>query len=209
MFTPVDLAAWPRRAHYAHYLEIDCSYSLTAEIDVTNLAGEKFYPAMLWLITSAVNALPAFRMDRTAAGLGVYDRMHPSYTIFHPENETFSAIWTPFHENYADFRAAYDADQAAFGKVQGFVTKPDRPDNSFDVSMLPWVPFTGFDLHVRPKTPWLRPIFTIGRRTERQGRAVVPVAAQVHHAVCDGYHVGQFFEQLSARAHDFKNQTNR
>ena len=43
---------------------------------------------------------------------------------------------------------------------------------------------------------FLLPIFTMGKFFERDGKRLLPLAIQVHHAVCDGYHVGVFVEKL-------------
>ena len=37
-FTPIDLAQWPRREHFEHYLaQVPCTYSATFSLDVTRL----------------------------------------------------------------------------------------------------------------------------------------------------------------------------
>jgi chloramphenicol O-acetyltransferase type A len=73
-----------------------------------------------------------------------------------------------------------------------------EPPNVLNISSIPWVDFTGFHLHLT--TDHLLPILTIGRHTEQNGTTVMPLAIQVHHAVCDGYHLGQFVEQLQSIA---------
>ena len=37
-----------------------------------------------------------------------------------------------------------------------------------------------------------------GRLSEEGGRVLMPVAVDVHHALCDGGHVGRFFERFQA-----------
>lgn len=44
-----------------------------------------------------------------------------------------------------------------------------------------------------PKGRW---IFTVGKYFEQDSKKLLPLATQVHHAVCDGYHVSMFVEQL-------------
>lgn len=56
--------------------------------------------------------------------------------------------------------------------------------------MLPWTSFTSFHLQVAGAGRHLLPIFTMGRAEEKDGVRTLPPAIQVHHAVCDGYHVG-------------------
>ena len=62
--------------------------------------------------------------------------------------------------------------------------------------MVPWVEFTGFNINVFDEGKFLLPIFTMGKFFERDGRRFLPLAIQVHHAVCDGYHLGVFVEKL-------------
>ena len=81
-FDFIDLEYWERREHYEHFIkEIACGYSMTVHLDITNLAGYRLYPAMIWLLTDTVNRFPEFRTALTAEGLGIYDKMHPAYTI--------------------------------------------------------------------------------------------------------------------------------
>ena len=47
------------------------------------------------------------------------------------------------------------------------------------------------------------PIFTMGKYFERDGRRMLPLSIQVHHAVCDGYHVGVFVDKLQDKINSF------
>lgn len=203
-FDLIDLEHWERREHYEHFIkEVVCGYSMTVYLDITNLAGYRLYPAMIWLLTDTVNRFPAFRTALTAEGLGVYDFMHPAYTIFNREKKTFSGIWTAFEKDYFSFLRAYEADVAAYASSTRYTPKPDRPANSFDISMIPWVTFSAFNLHVFGDGKYLLPIFTLGKTFEDCGRRILPMAMQVHHAVCDGYHAGLFVEALQENIHGF------
>ena len=203
-FHLLDLDTWPRRTHYEHFIyEAVCTYSTTVQLDITKLKGRQLYPAMIWLLTETVNRLPEFRTDCTAQGVGIYDQMHPAYTIFNPEHKTFSGIWTEFRPDYPAFLDAYRADVAAYAASTQYASKPGRPPNSFDVSMVPWVPFTAFHLQLHGDGKYLLPIFTLGQFSDTQGKRLLPLAIQVHHAVCDGYHVGQFLRLLQARIDQF------
>ena len=42
-----------------------------------------------------------------------------------------------------------------------------------------------------------------GKTFEENGKTMLPLAIQVHHAVCDGYHVGKFIETLQANINKF------
>lgn len=199
-FTPVDLAGWPRREYFEHYLHQNpCTYSMTVKLDVTGLKekGLRLYPALLYALATVVNRHQEFRYTLRDGVLGFYDRLEPSYTIFHREDETFSLLWTAYDPDYPAFLAAYEADLAHYGAVKGLVAKP-LPENTFDVSMLPWAAFAGFNLNLQQCYGYLRPIFTLGRYGEENGRYVLPLAVQVHHAVCDGYHACRLVEEVQA-----------
>ena len=192
-FDKIDLDSWARKEHYIHFLhEVECSYSVTLNLDISPLKGERLYPAMLWLLAGTVNALPEFRTALRADGPGVYRTMHPAYTIFNPDRKIFTSVWTPYQKDYRAFLKAYLDDTAVYGRSTHYISKPDRPGNSFDVSMVPWLHFTSFNLNIHSGGSYLLPIFTMGRFEEKEGKRLLPLAIQVHHAVCDGYHVGQF-----------------
>ena len=197
---PLDLDAWNRKEHFEHYFSnVPCTYSMTTKLDITPLiqAGVKLYPTMLYLLASAVNQYPEFRMDLDTEGRpGVYPVMHPCYTVFHKDSQTFSNLWTEFTEDYGAFCRAYQQDLERYGSVKHMMAKPDVPANNFPVSIVPWESFDGFNLNLQNGYRYLPPIFTIGKYTQSDGRYQIPLSVQVNHAVCDGFHVCRFLATL-------------
>lgn len=61
--------------------------------------------------------------------------------------------------------------------------------------MIPWSTFEGFHLNLQKGYNYLTPIFTIGKYYEEE-KIILPLAIQVHHAVCDGFHVCRFVNEL-------------
>ena len=174
---------------------------MTVRLDVTGVkqSGKKLYPAMLYALAKAVNAHPEFRMALDADGKpGVYDRMHPNYTVFHKDTQTFSNLWTVFDEDYAVFCQNYQQDMKTYGGIHRMDAKTGLPENSFTVSMLPWASFEGFHLNLQKGYTYLKPIFTIGKYTGQNGRYTLPLAVQVHHAVCDGFHACRLVDDVQA-----------
>ncbi len=66
------------------------------------------------------------------------------------------------------------------------------------MSSLPWASFTGFNLNIGNDWDHLAPIFTLGRYTERDGRVLLPLAVQVHHATADGFHSTRLVNEVQA-----------
>ena len=199
-YREIALSCWERREYFEHYTAaVPCTYSMTVKLDITRLreSRDKLYPAMLYLLAKAVNQFENFRTAYRPDGtLVVYREMHPSYTIFHQETGRFSSIWSEFAAEYPVFFRRYQADVGQYEQAEGFCPKPGMPENSFNVSMIPWAAFESFQLNT-PDFRYLLPIFTMGRYTEGPGgRCLLPLAVQVHHAVCDGYHLSRFLEYL-------------
>ncbi len=191
-FTIISRHDWPRNEIFTYYLaQVPCQYSMTVSMDITGLMlrKRKLYPSMLYALATVINRHEEFRMAFSEDGtLGFYDRLHPCYTVFHRETETFSTLWTEYHSDYETFLQAFRSDCERFKDVKRFEAKPQTPVNSFPVSMIPWESFEGFHLHLPRAGKYFFPIVTMGKYVEREGRLLLPLALQVHHAVCDGFH---------------------
>ncbi|MCY7690695.1 type A chloramphenicol O-acetyltransferase [Bacillus altitudinis] len=202
MFKQID-ENYPRKEHFHHYMTVTrCTYSLVIDLDITKLYAIlkekrlKVYPVQIYLLARAVQKIPEFRMDQVNDALGYWEILHPSYTILNKETKTFSSIWTPYDENFARFYKSCVADMDTYSKSNNLFPKPHMPENMFNISSLPWIDFTSFNLNVSTDITYLLPIFTLGQFKMKEGKIILPVAIQVHHAVCDGYHVGQYVEYL-------------
>lgn len=198
-YTVIDKNNWKRKQYFEHYIStVPCTYSMTVKLDITNIREKKLklYPTMLYVLTKSVNSYEQFRMAINGDDeLILYSNMESCYTVFHKETETFSNIWTAYSDDYDTFCKNYSEDILNYGNVELFAAKPNVPPNSFTVSMIPWVSFDGFNLNT-PDFKYLIPIFTIGKYFSENGKTYLPLAVQVHHAVCDGFHVCRFINDV-------------
>lgn len=202
IFEKIDRSTWPRNEVFEHYFSaIPCTYSLTTKLDITNVRAKKLrlYPTMLHALTTVVNRHEEFRTAFNEAGeLGVFGDMHPCYTVFHKETETFSNLWTEYTPDLSEFIRRYEEDLEKYGDNPAFFGKSDLPKNSFTVSMLPWTTFEGFNLNLQKGYAYTLPIFTLGKFFLEGDRTLLPVALQVHHGVSDGFHTCRFLNELQA-----------
>lgn len=76
------------------------------------------------------------------------------------------------------------------------IGKPNIPENSFPVSMIPWTTFESFNLNLQKGYSYITPIFTMGKFYHECKKVFLPLAIQVHHAACDGFHVCRFANEL-------------
>ena len=200
IFEKIDVNSWKRKEYFEHYFtNVPCTYSMTVKVDITPIKNKlmKLYPAMLYYISTVVNHHPEFRTAINDSGeLGVYSEMLPCYTVFHKDTETFSNIWTEYSPDFNTFSVAYENDMQKYGNKQGMIGKPNAPENTFPVSMIPWSTFEGFNLNLQKGYDYLIPIFTMGKYYQEDGRTILPLAIQVHHAICDGFHICRFANEL-------------
>ena len=199
-FTYIDLKNWSRREHFEHYLtKAPCSYSMTVKLDITKLkeSGNKLYPSMLFYLTQIINRHKELRMSfDDDKRLGYFNSVMPCYTIFHKDSETFSVLWTECDGDYDEFLKAYENDLLIYRKNKSFEAKPGTPANVFNVSMLPWESFDGFNLNCPNGMDYLLPIFTIGKYYFEDGKWIIPFAIQANHAACDGFHICRLITEL-------------
>lgn len=144
-FTKIDINNWTRKEYFDHYFgNTPCTYSMTVKLDISKLKkdGKKLYPTLLYGVTTIINRHEEFRTALDENGqVGVFSEMLPCYTVFHKETETFSSIWTEFTADYTEFLQNYQKDIDAFGERMGMSAKPNPPENTFPVSMIPWTSF--------------------------------------------------------------------
>ena len=201
---PIELDTWPRREHFEHYLtHVQCTYAITVELDVTEMAAAlrespwKSYIAQIWAIASVVNRHTEFRMTlRDEKTPATWDVVHPSFTVFNPDRETFASVWSPYDADFSTFHERAADVLATYRTATSFQPQTDMPANTFDISSIPWTSFTGFNLQIRNGWQHLLPIFTVGQYRQAQGRTIMPLAIQVHHAAADGFHTARLIREL-------------
>ncbi len=204
IFQRFNPAVWERREHYFYYMnQIKTRYNLNVQLDITDLLQAvraqhlHFFPAMLYLVMRCVNETKEYRTSPDREGVpGFWNYCHPSYTVFHEDDHTFSDIWSPYSPDFRSFYSGVLADIAAFGSVKGVKAKEGRPDNFIPVSSLPWLSFSGHGCDTFTESPMILPILLFGKYYEQDGRWYLPFSVSVNHAAADGYHSAAFLNRL-------------
>jgi chloramphenicol O-acetyltransferase type A len=202
--TPIDLAAWPRREPFDHYrTRVPCTYSVTVQLDATRFVaalrdtGRKIYPAQIWAIASVVNNHEEFRMTVDKEGHpSIWNVVHPAFTVLNPDRETFASVWADYNQDFSQF---YDQAVALLSTHRTATTmfpQGDVPENIFDISSLPWLSFSGFELNIAHGHDHYLPIFTLGKYVEQAGQVTLPFTLQILHASADGFHAARFINEL-------------
>ena len=202
-YRKIDLASWPRREHFQYYrTAVRCGYSVTVPVDVSEAVsvakrrGLHFYPCFVYAAAKTVNQQDAMRMMLTPEGEpGVWEVSHPCFTVFHPDDGTFSDLWTAYEPEFSAFYRGFEQTKAEFGDRHGIKGRPGQPANFFCISCVPWLDYTGYATYSSGE-PALFPILTFGKYTLREGRYTLPVTLTISHASADGWHTSRFFQAL-------------
>ncbi len=211
LFNKIDLDNWSRKETYQSFMENNpCTYSITVNLDVskflplTKSKNLKFFPSFLFALSHTVNRHKEFRMSFDKdKNLGYYSYSNPLFTVFHDETETFSTVWSEYDSDFDIFMQNYISDMAKY-KNDAKNSKPLNENNYFNVSLIPWTSFTGFNLNLQNGYDYLSPIFTIGKYFTDNDKTLIPLAIQAHHAVCDGYHISKFINDLQDLLYSFE-----
>lgn len=203
-YSLIEEDEWPRKEHFHYYQEqIPCSHSMTAIVDVTeclSLAHKKkrhFTAILMYAVCKTVNELECMKMMTAEDGSpGIWKVTNPVFTVFHPDDHTFSDLWMDYLENPLSFLDEYDRIIRAFGDRKGIKGRPGQPDNFFCFSCTPWTTFESYSCQAAGRIPPLFPIIDCGRYEQTNTGWQMPVSLTVSHAAMDGYHISLFFDRL-------------
>ncbi|MBR5520516.1 MAG: type A chloramphenicol O-acetyltransferase [Oscillospiraceae bacterium] len=209
MFNKIDIEKWDRKEYFDHYYNnARCTYSVTANIDITEIYNAvtekqmKLYPVLIWWIANTANKFVFMRYNHDKDGnIGYYDVVNPSFTYMPPNSERFHVLWCEYSQDLEEFYKKCVSVMENSDRKKMF-PMDDMPSNCFDISSVPWIEFTSFNLNLYTSGTWLAPIITTGKLIKENGRVKLPFSLQVHHSVCDGYHAGQVYNSLQTMADD-------
>lgn len=203
-FQKIHMETWERAEIFRHFIEdLRCVMNITVQVDITRFLqkiqarGWKFYPAMIWLVSAALNSRPEFRMGYDEQGnVGIWDEIHPYYAHFHPGDQRFAKLVTHYAAEPGVFYQRFLEDMAQYKNCRGFDVQ-DIPPNTFDISCLPWTHYQSFDMHIFDEGTYLAPVVTWGKyQADAQGKIQLPLTLNIHHAVADGFHLCRFFQDV-------------
>lgn len=202
----LDLATWSRREVFKFFLNFDKPYfNICGRVDVTRLlALLRDRPDVSSSLTyhyfalRIANGIEPFRYRLREGKVLIHDVIHGGTTVL-LANETFTLAYFDYEPKFQEFirkasRAVEETrDDGAF--------RPRQSDDArIHFTTIPWVSFTSFS-HARN---WGRedsiPKIAFGKFAREGDYTYLPVSVEVHHALVDGLHVGQFFKQMEEAA---------
>ncbi|MGN0819102.1 MAG: CatA-like O-acetyltransferase [Christensenellaceae bacterium] len=199
----IDFNAWERAKIFNRFYNEERSVmNLNVDVDVTNLLAYckandlKFYPAMIWVVSKVVNSHEEFRYGFDDKGnLILWDSLSPFYTDFNKDEQIFVKLFSQYVENIDEFCRQFLLTKEKYSGIKGFELE-NLPDNTFEISCLPWIRYNSFNIHFFDEGKRLSPVVTWGKFETTNGRAVMPLTLIVNHAVADGFHLSRFFIEV-------------
>jgi chloramphenicol O-acetyltransferase type A len=194
----IDLSTWPRRQHYEIYKAFDYPHiNLCSPLDIAptyRTAKENHLTVtvlLIYVFTRAANEISNFRYRIRDEQVVEHEVVHPSSTIL-TEVDLFSFCTIPYHP---DFKTFSESALKLIEQVKSRRVLEDEPgqDDLLYLSAIPWVAFTSVShpIHMHPVDSI--PRITWGKFYQDGDRLLMPLSVQVHHALMDGYHIGEYF----------------
>jgi chloramphenicol O-acetyltransferase type A len=204
----LDLVRWPRRAAFEFFRGYAKPwFSVSARLDVARLKQAvadsglgSFWLGYHFVAMAVANEGEALRLRFTADGQGVRRlvKVHAGTTVLRPDGSFGmltlhqAASWPAYARGNAEAVVAAQRADAPF------LPPDDLPAGEalIHTTTLPWIHFTSFE-HARERERDADvPKIAFGRAERDGARLWMPIAIEVHHALVDGLHVGQYLEAL-------------
>lgn len=196
----IERETWKRKKHFDFFNAFDAPhFNVTTNVDVTELrefaktSGHSFFKLFLYGAVKAANAIPEFRQRIRGDAVVEHDVVHPSFTVLR-DDDLFNFCTVTFDEALPTFLDDVTTRMAQAGDE--IVVGDEEPDDLLYVTSVPWVTFTSIAHPTNRQREDSVPRIAWGKFTEHEGRLVMPLSVQAHHALMDGVHIGRYIETL-------------
>ncbi|PIB38052.1 chloramphenicol acetyltransferase [Maribacter sp. 4G9] len=197
----IDIESWIRKEHFKFFSKFsEPFFGVTVNVECTNAyskAKEKqisFFLYYLYRALKSANKIHNFKYRIIDGKVYEFDVVNASPTINRP-NGTFGFAYMDYVENEDEF---YRKAMEEINNVQN--TNSLLPavsgENVIHFSAIPWIDFTSIS-HARSFShPDSCPKISFGKMTETNGKKSMPISIHGHHALMDGFQVGQFIDEF-------------
>jgi chloramphenicol O-acetyltransferase type A len=194
----IDQQNWARKEHFSFFSSFNHPhFNMCANVDLS-----RFYPylkqqkisftlALVYLISRAANAIPAFRYRIRGEQVIEHETVSPSITVL-IENDLFTFCTIDYTPDFAQFAQGAVRLIAAEKNKISLHDPPGRDDLLF-MTAIPWVSFTSFTHPMQLHPADSIPRFAWGKFFEENDHLKMPLSVQGHHALMDGIHLGIYY----------------
>lgn len=198
----IDINTWKRKQHFEFFYRMDYpQYNICMNVDVTRFLkftkenSLSFYYAMIFAATSAVNKTEALKYRIRAGNVVLHEKVHPSFTDMAKNDDLFKLVRLDLTEDIFSFvkAAAY---ASANQKEYILPEHSSGRDDVIYITCIPWISFTHVSHTIALNRNDSVPRISWGKYFSDGNKTLLPFSVQVHHALADGLHIGQYVETL-------------
>jgi chloramphenicol O-acetyltransferase type A len=197
----LDLDTWHRRELFEFFRDYQNPYfNICARVDITNLIklvrerpGANVSLSYHYFALRIANETEPFRYRFKDGQVTVFDVINGGTTVLLP-NESFTYAYFDYLEDFDGFVS--EAGKAIEKVRAGGALKPTMRDDLIYFTTLPWISFTSFAHARTPGRGESIPRIAFGKFFKENGRTLLPISVEVHHALMDGLIVGRYFNKL-------------
>lgn len=205
-----DIDSWNRKSQYEFFKTYDDPFfNLTTELNVTGLYDYckkndlSFFLACLHFAVESANEIPEFRLRIINNTLFEFEKIDIGSTVLNADN-SFSFCYFERKNTVFDFDLNGKEILKKNGESDDFDSNKEVV-NLIYASSIPWVSFTSIK-HARSieREKSGIPKFVFGKFFEKDNIKKMPFSIEVHHALMDGFHVGNFLEIFQSKMNALK-----
>jgi len=192
-----------RRKHFDFFRRMDQPhFGIPAEVDITaflakvrSSAALKFTPGMVYLIGKTALEVRPFRWRIRGDTVVEHNNLRPSFAVPTKESEVFSFCTVVHQEDPVAFHHHVEARIEEMSNAPSFEDEEGADDYLF-LSTFPWASFTSVNhaMHYSPADSVPRIVW--GKYFKRDGKTMMPLAVQAHHALVDGSDLGKYYQRI-------------
>lgn len=193
-----------RKKHFEFFNSMNHPhFNLCGNVEITGfinkIKAEKlsFTAAIAWIMSKAANDIPEFRQRVRGQKVVQHEVVHPSFSVETEVADVFSFCEVKYSEKQVDFLARAKKTMTEMRTNPSMEDDHSRDDYLF-MSSIPWISFTSMQHAMSYHPSDSVPRIVWGKHFLDGNKIMMPLSVQVHHAVVDGRHVGQYFERVNA-----------
>jgi chloramphenicol O-acetyltransferase type A len=199
----IDIENWDRKEHFLFFSEFsEPFFGVTTRVVCTRAyerakqKGISFFLYYLYRALKAVNAIDYFRYRIIDGQVYEFETINASPTISR-SNGTFGFSYLAYCEQEEEFYQNAEQEIEVVKKSHTLFPAVSG-ENVIHFSAIPWIDFSSVSHARNFAHPDSCPKISFGKLMEVNGVKSMAVSIHVHHALMDGFHVGQFIEQFQA-----------
>lgn len=175
-------------------------FNITANIEIGDLFAflkdkqVPITPTLVYIFSRAANEIPEFRQRIRGDQIVEHEVVSPSFTVKTEKSKFFSFCYVDFQMDKLSFIEAAQKSMLSMNEDPSFEDEEERDDFLF-FSSIPWISFTGFQHAMHNGKVDSIPRIVWGKAFSSEGKNLMPVSVQVHHALVDGEQVAQYFKK--------------